>query len=458
MGLQDMSLDQLENEITELAGHINAATCRWLLLVGELDRREGWLEWGCKSCAHWLSLRCGIGLTAARQQVKVARALPQLPQIRGSFSRGELSYRRCARSLPRGHPGHRGGPARGGTACHGRAARGPRALVPRRPGARARPGERRLPESFRHLLPRGRRLAGAERPAASGGGARPRRPGSGDGFVPRRCRRRFRGIVCAPSAIKADGLVRMAETVLASGPTPVSGGSRQELVVHVDAATLAGDEDGACHVDAGPAPHPETARRLGCDSSVVRTRARRQAAIRGPQDASRPAGPRGPLRSRDGGCRFPRLHRATIRGRPSHPALGPRRPERARELGPARRRHHRLLHEGGYTWNAVLADSSSEGLEPWPIRSGRRLRGDQRQPATEPRVEPLRDRHSAPVRGQVRSRVRGRRDRGSGFALRRRRSCPTRRDRRQPREASPAEAWNFPPFADIHLPDPGRQA
>jgi hypothetical protein len=63
--VEGMPLEQLEREITELAAHINAATCRWLLLVGELDRREGWAEWGCKSCAHWLSLRCGVGLTAA---------------------------------------------------------------------------------------------------------------------------------------------------------------------------------------------------------------------------------------------------------------------------------------------------------------------------------------------------------------------------------------------------------
>src|SRR4051795_5926974 len=90
--VDNLSLEQLENEITELAAHINAATCRWLRLVGELDRREGWLDWGCKSCAHWLSLRCGLGLTAARQQVRVARALSELPVIGASFGRGELSY------------------------------------------------------------------------------------------------------------------------------------------------------------------------------------------------------------------------------------------------------------------------------------------------------------------------------------------------------------------------------
>src|ERR671923_3008788 len=64
MRLQDMPLEQLESEITELAAHINAATCRWLLLIGEHDRREGWAEWGCKSCAHWLSVQCGLGLRA----------------------------------------------------------------------------------------------------------------------------------------------------------------------------------------------------------------------------------------------------------------------------------------------------------------------------------------------------------------------------------------------------------
>src|SRR3954469_2010388 len=92
MKVQDMPLKQLEREITELPAHINAATCRWLLLVAELDRREGWLDWGCKSCAHWLSLRCGLGLRAAREQVRVATALSELPEIRASFGRGELSY------------------------------------------------------------------------------------------------------------------------------------------------------------------------------------------------------------------------------------------------------------------------------------------------------------------------------------------------------------------------------
>ena len=51
----ELPLERLEAEITESAAHIWAATCRWLLLLAEFDRREGWASWGCKSCAHWLN-------------------------------------------------------------------------------------------------------------------------------------------------------------------------------------------------------------------------------------------------------------------------------------------------------------------------------------------------------------------------------------------------------------------
>ena len=45
-----------------------------------------------KSCAHWLTWRCGIGLNAAREKVRVAHALKNLPRIAASFSKGELSF------------------------------------------------------------------------------------------------------------------------------------------------------------------------------------------------------------------------------------------------------------------------------------------------------------------------------------------------------------------------------
>jgi len=80
--IRSLALERLEMEISELAAHIHAATCRWLMLVAELDRREGYLGWGCRSCADWLSVRCGIALGAAREQVRVAGRLAELPLVR----------------------------------------------------------------------------------------------------------------------------------------------------------------------------------------------------------------------------------------------------------------------------------------------------------------------------------------------------------------------------------------
>ncbi len=97
LSLTEVPLERLESEITELAAHINAATCRWLLLVAEFDRREGWGTWECRSCAHWLNWKCGIDLGAARERIRVARFLGELPQITAVFAAGQLSYSKCGR-------------------------------------------------------------------------------------------------------------------------------------------------------------------------------------------------------------------------------------------------------------------------------------------------------------------------------------------------------------------------
>src|SRR5688500_10119142 len=85
-------LEVLEREITSLATQIHAATCRWLCLVGEYDAREGWATWGAKTCAQWVALQCGIAPGSAREHVRVARRLRELPLIRAAFAEGELSY------------------------------------------------------------------------------------------------------------------------------------------------------------------------------------------------------------------------------------------------------------------------------------------------------------------------------------------------------------------------------
>ena len=87
-----IAIDRLGREITQLASHIHAATCRWLGLVAEFDRRSGWAQWGCKGCAQFLSWRCAIAPGAAREHVRVARRLEELPLIRAAFAEGRLSY------------------------------------------------------------------------------------------------------------------------------------------------------------------------------------------------------------------------------------------------------------------------------------------------------------------------------------------------------------------------------
>jgi hypothetical protein len=91
-GNAELSIDALEQEITTLAAHLSAATYRWLVLIEEFDRRMGWAGWGVRSCAHWLSWKCGVGLVAAREKVRVARALPSLPRVSEAMAAGRLSY------------------------------------------------------------------------------------------------------------------------------------------------------------------------------------------------------------------------------------------------------------------------------------------------------------------------------------------------------------------------------
>jgi len=85
-------VEQLEDQITELAAHIHAATYRLLELIREYDACDGWSAPGLRSCAHWLNWKCGIDLGAAREKVRVAHALKELPRISALFRKGRVSY------------------------------------------------------------------------------------------------------------------------------------------------------------------------------------------------------------------------------------------------------------------------------------------------------------------------------------------------------------------------------
>ncbi len=88
----ELVTERLEAEITTLAAHLTAAECRFLLLVGEFDRREAFLAWGCRTAAFWLSWKCGIDIRSAQEKLRVARALNTCPHIVEAFAVGRLSY------------------------------------------------------------------------------------------------------------------------------------------------------------------------------------------------------------------------------------------------------------------------------------------------------------------------------------------------------------------------------
>ncbi|MBO0804535.1 MAG: DUF222 domain-containing protein, partial [Nocardiopsaceae bacterium] len=87
-----MPVEHLEARICSLAGHLAAGTCQFLMLVAGFDAREGWAAAGMPSCAAWLAWKCQEAPGTAREQVRVARALRELPVIRGGFAAGRLSY------------------------------------------------------------------------------------------------------------------------------------------------------------------------------------------------------------------------------------------------------------------------------------------------------------------------------------------------------------------------------
>src|SRR5256712_4452060 len=86
-------LERLGDEIAELSAQLDAATARLLDLIREFDARGGWGNGsGFRSCAHWLTWRVGMDPGAARERVRVARALGTLPRLAEALACGELSY------------------------------------------------------------------------------------------------------------------------------------------------------------------------------------------------------------------------------------------------------------------------------------------------------------------------------------------------------------------------------
>jgi hypothetical protein len=83
---------ELGTVIAGWAARTAAAECRWLAMVAEFDRREGWYLDGQLSGADWLVWRCGMSARTARDKVRVAHELRRRPAVAEAFAQGRLSY------------------------------------------------------------------------------------------------------------------------------------------------------------------------------------------------------------------------------------------------------------------------------------------------------------------------------------------------------------------------------
>lgn len=358
-------LERLGDEIAELSAHLDAATARLLGLIREFDARGGW-NTGFPSCAAWLSWRVGMDLGAARERVRVARALATLPRLADALARGELSYAKVraltrvatpeteARLLAVG---------RAGTALHvERIVRGWRQLDRR---AEARQAARQHASRTLHVyqdddgtvVVRGRlspeagallmRALDAARETQHQEARAARRSRSTDGALgpsdpaldpPSRAQQ------------QADALGLIAESALHHGLDPGSPGERYQVVVHVDAAVLADPRaPGQSEIEEVGHVSAETSRRLACDASrvVMRHDTHGRPVEIGARTRTIPPALRRALHHRDQSCRFPGCTARVGQGHHvRHWAEGG--PTTLSNLVLLCRRHHRAVHEDGY--------------------------------------------------------------------------------------------------------------
>ena len=95
-----VDIDALGEQIAEMSAHIDAAMHRLLTAIREFDIASGWHIQGALSCAHWLAWRVGWDLRTARERVRVARKLAELPLVDEELRIGAMSYSQ-ARAITR---------------------------------------------------------------------------------------------------------------------------------------------------------------------------------------------------------------------------------------------------------------------------------------------------------------------------------------------------------------------
>jgi len=378
-----LSVEDLGQEIAELAARMDAATHRLLECIRQFDASNEWYAQGAVSCAHWLSWRIGLDLATAREKVRVARALGSLPTIDQALRVGKLSYAKV-RALTRvAKPENEAQLFELALVATGaqleRICRGYRsALASDRP---MDPEERCV---RRRVLPGGmvkvEMVLGPDEAdlvmraidcAREVGHAQECDGGHKD----------VSAEVSQDSAAwpsRADGAVALAESFLAGNVAKGNGGERYQVMVHVDQDVLAPDGTLAATLDDGTHLSAETLRRVACDCGLLAQagNARLSTVSIGRRSRSIPPAIRRALRLRDRGCRFPGCtHERFLHGHHVRHWLhgGETSVDNLVQLCT---RHHHLVHEGGWSiehdaegeWTFVAPDGkalASEAAQSW---------------------------------------------------------------------------------------------
>ena len=352
----------LGDAIAELAARIQAATYELLVMIHQFDERGGWGD-GFTSCAHWLNWRTGLAMGAAREKVRVAKALANLPLVSDAMRRGTISYSKVRAITRVATPETEERLitfARSGTAAH--VERLVRAW--RRVDRIAAADDDRRQHAGRHLetwidedgmlVVRGRlspELAAVLQRALDAAAERLYQTSTDRSEARHEDTRRDDPIESRTvGQRRADALGLLAESALAADLDHGSAGDRYQVVLHVDAEALREDSEiGQAALDDGVRVSADTSRRLACDAATVVMRHDPVGTVLdvGRKTRTIPPAIRRALTARDRRCCFPGCEsRRCDAHHVRHWADGGA--TRLDNLVLLCRRHHRAVHEEGF--------------------------------------------------------------------------------------------------------------